>query len=74
MKNAPFVLDLHDPFAYFGVSLLLVSSSIVAMLIPTVRATKVNPANTLLEEEGIRIVRNTIYSRSGGVTLAIQES
>jgi hypothetical protein len=24
--------------------------------------------------KGIRIVRNTIYSRSGGVTLAIQES
>jgi predicted permease len=50
MKNAPFVLDTHDPLAYFGVSVLLVSSSLVAMLVPTLRATKVNLANALREE------------------------
>ncbi len=50
MKNAPFVLDTHDPFAYFGVSLLLILSSIVAMLIPTLRATRANPVRALREE------------------------
>ncbi len=50
MKNAPFVLETHDPFAYFGVSLLLVSSSIAAMLIPALRTTRANPVNALREE------------------------
>jgi predicted permease len=50
MKNAPFVLDTHDPFAYFGVSLLLILSSIVAMLIPALRATWANPVHGLREE------------------------
>jgi hypothetical protein len=50
MKNAPFVLDTHDPLAYFGVSLLLVLSSIVAMLIPALRATMANPVHALREE------------------------
>jgi hypothetical protein len=34
LKNAPFVLDTHDPLVSFGVSLLRVSLSIVAMLFP----------------------------------------
>jgi putative ABC transport system permease protein len=50
MKNAPFVLDIHDPFAYFGVSLLLILSSIVAMLIPALRSTRANPVHVLREE------------------------
>jgi ABC-type antimicrobial peptide transport system permease subunit len=50
MKNAPFVLDTHDPFAYFGVSLLLILSSIVAMLIPALRATWAHPVHALREE------------------------
>jgi predicted permease len=50
MKNAPFVLDTHDPLAYFGVSLLLVLSSMVAMLIPALRATRANPIHALREE------------------------
>ena len=50
MKNAPFVLDTHDPLAYFVVSLLLVLSSTVAMLIPTLRATRANPVHALREE------------------------
>jgi ABC-type lipoprotein release transport system permease subunit len=50
MKNAPFVLETHDPLAYFGVSLLLVSSSIVAMLIPALRTTRANPVHALREE------------------------
>jgi predicted permease len=50
MKNAPFVLDTHDPIAYFGVSLLLVLSSIIAMLIPALRATRANPVRALREE------------------------
>jgi ABC-type antimicrobial peptide transport system permease subunit len=43
-------LDTHDPFAYFGVSLLLILSSIVAMLIPALRATRANPVHALHEE------------------------
>jgi putative ABC transport system permease protein len=50
MKNAPFVLDTHDPLAYFGVSLLLVLSSMVAMLIPALRTTRANPIHALREE------------------------
>jgi len=51
MKNAPFVLDTQDPFAYFGVSLLLVLSSIVAMLIPALRATRANPVHALRKND-----------------------
>lgn len=50
MKNAPFALDTEDPLAYFGVSLLLVSLSIVAMLVPALRATRANPVHALREE------------------------
>jgi predicted permease len=50
MKNAPFVLDTHDPLTYFGVSLLLVTLSIVAMLVPALRATTANPVHALREE------------------------
>jgi hypothetical protein len=50
MKNAPFVLNTHDPVAYLSVSLLLVLSSTVAMLIPALRATKENPVKALREE------------------------
>lgn len=50
MKNAPFVLNMHDPLAFCGVSLLLVSSSIVAMLLPALRATRTNPMDALREE------------------------
>jgi predicted permease len=50
MKNAPFVLDTRAPLIYFGVCLLLVSSSAVAMLIPALRATRANPINALREE------------------------
>jgi ABC-type lipoprotein release transport system permease subunit len=36
--------------AYFSVSLLVISSSIVAMLIPALRTTRANPAHALREE------------------------
>jgi predicted permease len=50
IENAPFVLDMHDPLAYFCVSLLLVSSSIIATIIPALRATTANPIHALHEE------------------------
>lgn len=50
MENAPFVLDMHDPLAYFCVSLLLVSSSIIATIIPALRAATANPIHALREE------------------------
>lgn len=50
MKNAPFVLDTHDPLIYFVVCLLLVLSATVAMLIPVLRATAADPVNALREE------------------------
>jgi FtsX-like permease family len=53
MKNAPFVLDTHDPLSHFGVCLLLVLSSLVAALIPEFRATRANPVHAL-REEGVK--------------------
>jgi len=50
MKNAPFVLNTYDPLVYFVVCLLLVLAATVAMLIPSLRATGVNPVNALREE------------------------
>jgi predicted permease len=50
MKNAPFVLNTYDPLVYFVVCLLLVLAATVAMLIPSLRATGVNPVHALREE------------------------
>lgn len=50
MKNAPFVLDTHDPLIYSVVCLLLVLAATVAMLIPALRATGANPVHALREE------------------------
>jgi predicted permease len=50
MENAPFVFDMHDPLAYVCVSILLVSSSTVATIIPALRATTANPIHALREE------------------------
>jgi ABC-type lipoprotein release transport system permease subunit len=50
MKNAPFVLDTHDPLVYFVVCMLAVLAAMVAMLIPALRATTANPVNALREE------------------------
>ena len=43
----PFVLDTHDPLIYIVVCLLLVLAATVATLIPTLRATRVNPVQAL---------------------------
>ena len=50
MKNAPFVLDIHDPLVYLVVCLLLASAATAAMLIPALRATRANPVDALREE------------------------
>jgi ABC-type antimicrobial peptide transport system permease subunit len=50
MKSAPFALKTDDPQIYFGVCILLISACVVAMLIPALRATRLNPADSLREE------------------------
>jgi predicted permease len=50
MKSAPFALKTHDPQIYSGVCFLLISACVVAMLIPALRATRLNPAHSLREE------------------------
>ena len=50
MRNAYFVLNMHDPLVYLVVCLLLVLAATVAMLIPSLRATSVNPVQALREE------------------------
>ncbi len=50
MKTAPFALNADDPMTYFAVCLLLILSSVVAMLIPTLRAIRLNPVHSLREE------------------------
>jgi predicted permease len=50
MKNAPFELDMKDPLPYLGICVLLFLSSVMAMLIPALRAAKSNPIATLREE------------------------
>jgi ABC-type antimicrobial peptide transport system permease subunit len=50
MKNAYFVLDLHDPLVYLVVCLLLILAATVATLIPALRATSADPVHALREE------------------------
>lgn len=50
MKNAPYVLDAHDPLVYLSVCLLLILSATGAMLIPALRATAADPVHALREE------------------------
>ena len=46
LKNAYFVLDMHDPLVYLVVCLLLTLAA-VATLIPALRATGADPADAL---------------------------
>lgn len=50
MKNAPFVLDIHDPLVYLVVCLLLILAATAATLIPALRATGADPVHALREE------------------------
>jgi predicted permease len=50
MKNAYFVLDMHDPLVYLVVCLLLILAATVATLIPALRSTSADPVHALREE------------------------
>jgi MacB-like periplasmic core domain/FtsX-like permease family len=50
MKNAYFVLDMHDPLVYLVVCLLLILAATAATLIPALRSTGTDPVHALREE------------------------